>query len=412
MRPPVAITFRDINNRKKDIIKFARELVRIPTINPPGENYEKIVSVLERECRKVGLVTKRIVLPPEELRKAGVSGGSKRICLLARWNTKKKHTLHFNGHYDVVPVTSGWTVEPFKGIIKDAKLYGRGAEDMKGTIAAMIYAVSAVRASGITPRVNIELSFTPDEEIGGNTGLGYVVKKGFIKPHYALSEGLFGNYVSCGNKGVLWLEIHISGKSAHGSTPYKGINAFVGMNKLTNMLLKLKAEIEKRKTTLATMDARDKFATMVIGGALSGGTKTNIVPDYCSFTVDRRLLPEENTVLGKKEILAVVHKFIKDNPEFKVRVKTLMEESPVITNPRSCLCKTMLDCVKEVVKKKVKLAITPGATDLRFLIKRGIPAVGYNTAGLDRCHGDDEFVYIKSLLDTAKIYALLMLRLK
>jgi len=401
-----------IDRHKCEIVKFAQALVRIRTVNPPGENYEEIVGLLEDKCRSAGLKTKRVVVPCAELKKLGISGGSKRISLIARWDTASKKTLHFNGHYDVVPVTSGWSRAPFAGIIEDGRLYGRGAEDMKGTIAAMVCAVEAAKRAGAGPGVNVELSFTPDEEIGGASGLAYLVKNNFVHPDYAVSEGLDGDFVSCGNKGALWLEVDVLGESCHASTPYKGRNAFEGMAELVRMLIKLREGLSRRKTKFHTKDAKDKFATLVLGGALSGGSKVNIVPDRASFTIDRRILPEERLDDAKGEILDIIRKFQKKKIGLKVRVKVVMAEQAVVANINSPLCRVMASSVAQVRGRPARLAIMPGATDLRFLIRKGIPALGYNAAGLDRCHADDEFIYIKSLLDTTKVFALLIKNLR
>ncbi len=114
---------------------------------------------------------------------------------------------------------------------------------MKGNIASVLFALKALKDCGIKPKINIQLSFTPDEETGGRTGLGYLVEKGLVKADYAMSEGCSGNYISIGNKGVLWAEIEVIGKSAHGSMPHKGVNSFERMNMLVSELQKLKNKI-------------------------------------------------------------------------------------------------------------------------------------------------------------------------
>ncbi|MBM3253496.1 MAG: hypothetical protein FJZ16_04515, partial [Candidatus Omnitrophica bacterium] len=101
--------FRFIDANKKYVIELTKRLVSIPTVNPPGENYERIVDLLEKTCEEIGLKTKRIRVPDNKLKKYGISKGSKRISLVARWDVGSKKTLHINGHYDVVPSTENWT---------------------------------------------------------------------------------------------------------------------------------------------------------------------------------------------------------------------------------------------------------------------------------------------------------------
>ena len=141
------------------------------------------------------------------------------------------------------------------------------------------------------------------------TGLGYLVEKGFVEADYAMSEGYSGNYISMGNKGVLWAEVEVMGRSAHGSTPHKGVNSFERMNAIVNELGKLKSKILKRKTRYNMRDTISKKPSFVMGGFLEGGVKVNVIPGMTKFSIDRRLIPEENIEIAKKEIEGVIKKF-------------------------------------------------------------------------------------------------------
>ncbi|MDD5747042.1 MAG: M20/M25/M40 family metallo-hydrolase, partial [Candidatus Omnitrophica bacterium] len=200
-----------IDKHGQQVIALTKALVDIPTVNPPGQRYEQLVDLLESRCKAVGLETRRYVVPRREWKKLGIHGGSSRINLVARWNAGRKKTLHINGHYDVVPATASWTTDPFKAVVRDGKLFGRGSEDMKANIACALSAVAALKKLQIMPAVNVELSFTPDEETGGEAGLAYLVKKNLVKADYALGEGCEGDYVAIGNKGMLWLEVEVCG---------------------------------------------------------------------------------------------------------------------------------------------------------------------------------------------------------
>src|SRR3989338_2113943 len=254
-----------LERNKEYVIKLVSRLIEIPTVNPPGENYENMVCFLESECRKIGLSTKKHITPRDVLDKFGIKGGSRRISLVADLDAGAHKTFHVNSHYDVVPATDKWKTDPFKAIIKGNKIYGRGSEDMKGNIASVLFALEALKDCGIKPKINIQLSFTPDEEIGGGAGLGYLVSKGLVKADYAMSEGYSGNCISIGNKGVLWAEVEVIGKSAHGSMPYKGVNSFERMNMLVNELVKLKNKISKRKTQYNMRDPVSKNPSFVMG---------------------------------------------------------------------------------------------------------------------------------------------------
>ena len=395
-----------IDSKEKQVVGLTGKLIEIPTIDPPGINYEKIVSFLEKECRRIGLSTRRYEIPGKVLRRHGIKGGSRRICLLADWNTGSKKTVHINGHYDVVPAAGKWRTNPFKAVCRGKKIIGRGAEDMKGQLAANLLAVEAVKSLGINPRVNVQLSFTPDEEIGGLTGFGWLVKNKLVGPDFGIGEGYSGNYLSCGNKGLLWAEVTISGKSCHGSRPYIGINSFEKMLKVADALKALEKKVSKRATKCGVKLPKDRFATMVLGGELSGGSKLNIVPDKSSFTIDRRILPEEDLQKVKKEILDTIDRVKRKDAELKVRVSIRTMDSAVASNEKEPVCLAAGRAVRSIMGRPAKFALMPGGTDMRFLMKKGIPCVGYSARGGDSWHGDNEFVYIFGLLDYAKVMAL------
>lgn len=393
---------------KRYVINLVSKLIEIPTVNPPGENYEEIVCFLEGECKKLGLSTKRCITPRNVLTKFGIKGGSERVSLVADLDRGAKKTLHINSHYDVVPATDKWKTSPFKAIVKDNRIYGRGSEDMKGTIASVLLALKALKECGMKPKTNIQLSFTPDEETGGRTGLGYLVEKNLVKADYAMSEGYSGNYISIGNKGVLWAEIEVIGKSAHGSMPYKGVNSFERMNILVNELEKLKNKISKRKTRYNMRDAISKSATLVMGGFLEGGGKVNVVPGMTKFSIDRRLIPEENITDAKEEIKAVIGEFNSRYKDSKVRIRFVSQGSPSISRKDNAFFRIASDSIKIATGMKASFSVMPGATDMRYFMRKDIPSLGYSASGGEKWHSDNEFVYIDSLVDTAKVYALIM----
>lgn len=402
--------FDYLKNNKKYVIRLLSRLIEIPTVNPPGENYEEMVCFLEKECKKLGLSARKYVTPKNVLDKFGVKGGSRRISLVADLNVGANKTFHINSHYDVVPVTDKWKTDPFKAVIKGNKVYGRGSEDMKANIAGVLFALKALRCCGIKPKINLQLSFTPDEEIGGRTGLGYLVEKGFVKADYAMSEGYSGNYISMGNKGVLWAEVEVIGKSAHGSMPHKGVNSFERMNAVVNELEKLKSKILKRKTRYNMRDAISKKPSFVMGGFLEGGVNVNVVPGMTKFSIDRRLIPEENIEIAKKEIEDVIKKFNAGYKDSKVNVKFVSQGSPAISRKDNAFFKIVADSIESITGKKANFSVMPGATDMRYFMWKGIPSLGYSAGGGEKWHSDNEFVCIDSLVDTAKVFALIMSR--
>ncbi|MBC8012458.1 MAG: M20/M25/M40 family metallo-hydrolase, partial [Burkholderiales bacterium] len=225
-----------IDAHEADLIALLRRLVRLPTVNPPGDHYDAITTLLTAELARAGLDARRLRVPdafakkhlsPEQLH-------------LPRWNVlgrlaaptpaptpapapspaAKPRTLHFNAHYDVVPVSGKWRHgSPFSGAVEDGWIFGRGTADMKGSIASLLLALRALKATRTAPALNVEVSFTADEETDSELGAGWLVRHADIAPDYALVlEGGEGRRIGCGHNGVVWLEVTVHGLAAHGST--------------------------------------------------------------------------------------------------------------------------------------------------------------------------------------------------
>jgi succinyl-diaminopimelate desuccinylase len=393
--------FDAIEKDKEQAVSLVSELVSIPTVNPPGLNYLKMVCYLEKKLKSIGLIPKRIVAPLEM--------GENRILCLAGWNVGAKKTFHINFHYDVVPAGENWRTDPFTAVIKNNKIFGRGTVDTKGNIAALFTAVSYIKKKGLSPASNLELSFTPDEETGGRAGFGYLVKNNLINPNFALGEGHSGNYICNGNKGGIRLEVEVLGKSCHASTPYLGKNAFDSMLVVASELKKIQDKISKKFTKVSTKDKREKFATMVMGGKLQGGDTANVVPNRVIFSIDRRVLPEEDIKFAQRQILDVIKRA--QSTGIRINIKTQMFENPVYVDKNENICRISAQAVKAVTGRDARFAIMGGLTDLRYLQEKGISCVGYGATGGNSAHCANEFVYVDSVIKTAKVFAYIILNL-
>jgi succinyl-diaminopimelate desuccinylase len=229
-----------------------RRLVGISTVNPPGENYEVVTGYLTRELKKVGLSAHRYMIPSSVLQKTLPEDqhGYPRYNVIGKLKVPgARKTIHFNAHYDVVPVSGTWRHgSPFSGAVEKGMIYGRGTADMKGSIASLLTALDALRSTRSRPLMNIEVSFTADEETDSFLGSRWVVDEAPIRPDYAVvMEGAEGNEVCCGHNGTLWLEVTVHGRAAHGSTPQAGVNAVEKMAALVLELETYKKRIARRK---------------------------------------------------------------------------------------------------------------------------------------------------------------------
>lgn len=403
-----------IKNNPDTLCELLQELVRIPTVNPPGENYPEIVELLEAKCKVLGMKT-RIVKVPKHRADQVISNATShpRLNLIARWDVGAEKTVHFNAHYDVVPVAGEWRFDdPFSGKIQDDWLYGRGSDDMKDAIAALLFAIQAVQETETKPLFNIECSFTCDEETGGQLGAGYIVEKDLVKADYVVScEGGSEMNIGNGHNGVLWFEIEVQGKAAHGSQPDKGINAFEKTVELVSALQRVKRELKYPERAFKLPDGTERFPTMNIGGTFRGteGDKVNTVPAMFTFSIDRRVTPNERLEFAELDLREAISGACEYYTDLKVEVNTILRIEPCLTDIESPLAKSFADAVRTVRYHQPRFKSTAGFTDLHYFVNAGLEGIGYGPKG-EGGHAINERVHIPDLIRTSSIYATFMTR--
>lgn len=396
-----------------DLVALLQGFVRVPTVNPPGDHYDTITRMLVDELTAAGLKTRRFTisqalmkqhLPPElqayprynVLGKLAVRGAKK--------------TLHFNAHHDVVPVSGEWRHgDAFGGAVERGWIYGRGTADMKGSHAALLLALRALKATGVRPKMNIEVSFTADEETDSELGAGWLVRHADIRPDFAVvMEGGEGNGICCGHNGVVWLEVTVHGRAAHGSRPELGVNALEKMSALVSALDTHKRELAKR--TFTAPDGTVKTPTINVGGVFASGEggKINTVPALARFSIDRRVLPIETVAAAEKELRAFLREAAKTIPQCRITVEKVSENHPCYSQPDGPFFAAMADCVTRVRRERSVFRTSYGFNDMHFFSHHlKIPTLGYGPGG-DNCHAVDERASVKELVASAKIYAELM----
>lgn len=402
-----------IDRHAADLVQRLQRLVGVSTVNPPGENYEAITADLVRDLTELGLQTRRLepsrallkkTLPPEQhaFPRYNVLGK------LASPGAKK--TVHFNAHYDVVPVSGAWRHgSPFSGKVEGGWIYGRGTSDMKGSIASLLLALQSLRATGTKPRLNVEVSFTADEETDSVLGTGWLVEHAPIRPDYAVvMEGGEMNRVCCGHNGTLWLEVTVHGRAAHGSTPERGINALEKMSALVLALGDYQRQLDRQ--TFTTPEGKVMRPTINLGGVFAAGPggKINTVPALASFTIDRRVLAIENHATAERDLRAFLAAAVRKIPGCKITIAKISENFSCFSEPTHPFFAAMAGCVSRVRKQKTAFNVSTGFNDMHFFSHHlKIPTLGYGPGGENE-HAIDERARIKELLASAKIYAELM----
>lgn len=396
-----------------DLTALLARLVNISTVNPPGENYGAITTLLTRELAACGLQAKRyrvpdaflaLHLPPEQL-------GYPRYNVLGKLTAPGvTKTVHFNAHYDVVPVSGEWRHGgAFSGAVDGGWQYGRGTADMKGSIASLVLALRALRATGVRPKMNVEVSFTADEETDSLLGTGWVVHNAPIAPDYAVvMEGGEGRAVCCGHNGVLWFNVIVHGRAAHGSQPQDGVNALEKMSALVLALEDYKRELAQR--TFRTPEGKVMKPTINVGGVFEAGPggKINTVPARASFTIDRRVLAREDHVAAEKELRSFLAAAARRIPQCRITVEKISENYSCYSEPEHPFFAAMAGCVRRVRGGRTVFNVSTGFNDMHFFSHYlNIPTLGYGPGGLDY-HGVDERAEVRELVRSAKIYAELL----
>ena len=401
-----------INAREKDLVELLARLVRLPTVNPPGDHYDAITRLLAAELKAAGLAVRRPRVPDALVRKAlpREQWGKPRWNVLGRLSAPrgaKSKTLHFNAHYDVVPVSGAWRHgDAFSGKVEEAWIYGRGTADMKGSIASLLLALRALEATGTAPALNVEVSFTADEETDSALGAGWVVEHGGIRPDYAVvMEGGEGRMIGCGHNGVVWLEVTVHGRAAHGSVPARGINALEHMARLVTALGEHGRRIGERSFTAP--DGSVRRPTLNIGGVFSSGEggKINTVPALARFSIDRRVIPTETAAEAERELREFLAAAARAIPKCRISVTKVSENHPSYAPPEHPFAQALAKHVARERRCRPVFGCSTGFNDMQFFAQvLKIPTLGYGPGGVD-FHAVDERASIKELLAAARIYA-------
>jgi succinyl-diaminopimelate desuccinylase len=263
------------------ILGYLKDLVRMPTVNPPGAHYQELCEYAMERLRQMDCEVDLVYVPQTHENDLYPFGkGHPRMSLVGRYRKSRAERpgLHLSGHYDVVPAGTSWRRDPFRPEEEDGRLYGLGTSDMKGGIASIMGVVQALHETNTTLRHGLTFSFTPDEETGGLAGMGYLVKQGIIRADYGIiTEPSQPHFVRIGHRGVLWVEVVTKGKTAHASMPYRGINAFKKLVRVAQGLEELERELEGKVTAAPVMAEQEKHPTICIGSVVICVVKTYVV---------------------------------------------------------------------------------------------------------------------------------------
>jgi succinyl-diaminopimelate desuccinylase len=404
-----------IEARREELVELARALIRFPTINPPGEAYQPCAEFIGERLSARGFALNYV-------RAAGAPGDSDsypRINVIARRQSSfAGPCVHFNSHIDVVQTGAGWSLDPFAAVLRDGKIYGRGACDMKGGLAASIIAVEALIDSGAQLPGALEISGTVDEESGGYGGVHYLAQRGWFSAprvdHVIIPEPLNVDRVCIGHRGVWWAEIETHGRMAHGSMPFLGDCAVRHMHAFIDRLERdLYPKLASRRTDMPVVPSGARHSTMNINSIHGGQAETSgfpapCVPDSCRMVIDRRLLIEENMGSVKGEVRELLDRLVAERAGFAYELRDIFEVQPTMADRNGPVARSTAAAIQRVLGREAQFVCSPGTYDQKHIDRIGKlrDCIAYGPGILDLAHQPDEYVLIDDMVNSAKVMAL------
>ena len=366
--------------------RLLQDLVRLPSVNPMGRAVSgdlflehRVTDYLEQFFIDIGATYQRSPVAPQ------------RENIVARYHSAgATTTLLFEVHQDTVPV-DGMTIDPFAGEIRDGKLYGRGACDVKGGMTAMLAAFARLVRERPAGAANVILACTVDEE---HTFLGVqeLMKSG-VRADFAVVAEPTKLQIVDAHKGVVRGKVRTEGRACHSSRPDQGVNAIYRMGPVLT-------RIEEYAERLMKSAAHPRLGPPTISvGRIEGGVSVNTVPDGCVIEIDRRLLPGEDPAAAWQEFI--------DNVILKSGVSAVCE--PVLmacpaleTLPALELRERFGAAINRVEGKHEVLAV-PFGTDASSIAEAGIPAVVFGPGDIAQAHTKDEWIELDQIDRAAEI---------
>ncbi len=379
------------------IIELTKKLIAIPSYHGLEVPEKEVSSYLYKYLLDEGFESEHI----------SVAGERKNVIAWYGANSDKEKTLMLEGHMDTVDVKN-MSVDPFSGNIENGNIYGRGSVDMKGALAAMVGALMAIKKAGIQLDGRAYFAGVVDEE-RNYRGADYIAKNGPIT-RYAIVGEPTELEIHNGHRGLIWIEVKVNGKYAHGGTPEKGINAIEKINSvITEIVTKLKPEIMKRKHPVTGPSHLNL-------GHIKGGTQPSTVAGECILQMDRRWLPDESQEGAVQEIENILANLKKKDPEFDATV-TVMDDNmdiqfpPLVCEEQSPLVNILKEASSEVLNRS-KTSYFPAWTDGSILSRDGgIETVVLGPGHLSSAHSEEEFCPVQEIIDASKIYIYSILKI-
>jgi succinyl-diaminopimelate desuccinylase len=408
-----------IDDAIDEMVEFTVDMIRVPTVNPPGDAYEECAHLIGERLRQCDFAVD--YLPAEGSAEHTPSHPRLNVVGLRRGRSMRP-LVHLNGHFDVVPAGAGWTVDPFAGVVRDGRIYGRGTSDMKAGITAAVYAAEAIRRAGIELNGSIEISGTVDEESGGFAGMAWLARHGRLSADRTdaviITEPTDADRIMIGHRGVYWFEVTTRGSIGHGSMPFLAVNAIEHMGIILDRMRREMLPVLRSRTTAVPVEPEGaRNGTLNINGIAGGqpvdGIQTPCVADVCRAVFDRRFLVEEGFEATRAEIVEFLDRAAAETPRLAYELRDLMVVHPVRTPDDATVVSSLQRTIREVLGRDAQLMASPGTYDQKHVDRiAGVPnCVAYGPGILHLAHQPDEYCRIDDLVQSTKVLALSILEL-
>lgn len=401
--------FAEIEKEKNEMANALMELIRVPAIAPEngGDGESKKAEKLVRMLRPIGF-DKIERFDAEDKR---VLSGKRPNVIAYCYGKSKTEKLWIITHLDVVPPgeESLWTFsKPFEPRIHKERIYGRGSEDNGQSMIASIFAVKALKKSGIKPRRTVALAFVADEELGSKYGIQHLIKQGLFQEEDLIVVPDGGNekgsFIEIAEKSALGFRVRTIGKQTHASMPDSGLNAHrIGMeyaltlDKLLHKKYSLKDKYFDPPESTFEPTKKDRNVDAV-----------NIIPGEDIAYFDCRILPSHDIEEILKDIHGLAEKFRKKTGA-TIKIEVLHKSTaPKPTDVNARIVTMLTEAIRNVRKVKPKVGGIGGGTCAAFFRRINVPAVVWSTVD-DMAHQPDEYAKIENLVNDAKVFVSLAL---
>lgn len=371
-----------------DLISILKQLIRIPSPNPPGD-CRAIAEFCDGFLRDAGFVTSLVAPDDRAWSVVGVLG------------TAESPSLLYHAHIDTVPLGKNaiWSVDPFLGVESEGRVYGLGSVDDKAPLAAILHAAAAIGAQGTKLKGRLVVVCAADEEVGGRLGTKWLVDNGYVPAcDFVVVGEQTHNRIAITHKGVLRAAFHVKGRTSHATDPWRGRNAINGMARLI-------LDLERYQTEILEYHPHPLLGPPSINvGVISGGVSANVVADACTIRVDRRMVPGEDPQTVIAELQAIVAQRQAADPERTYQVDEFLVSNWFQSDAAGTLVQRFLQLsAAETGAPAEPVGYLPGsdAKHLFEVAREGMVVFGPGT--YEVAHSTDEYVDVKELATTARI---------